>query len=103
MTRPFLYGAALTLAILACAGCSKSGGGARAGGDGGNGGGRGDYFKRMDLNGDGKVSQDEFVQSRHEQFKRLDTDGDGKPSMAEIEASGPRPDDRTAQGPRHQP
>jgi hypothetical protein len=89
VTRPFYFGAAVTLAIVALAGCSKSGGantGAGAGDQ--SGGGRGDYFKRMDANGDGKVSQDEYVQARREQFKRLDTDGDGKLSMAEIEASG---------------
>jgi hypothetical protein len=84
LTRPFLFGAALTLVVLGAAGCSKP----AANGDQ-NGGGRGEgYFKRMDLNGDGKVSQDEFVQGRAAQFKRLDTDGDGKLSIAEVQASG---------------
>ena len=75
---------------LAAAGCSKHQNADNGGGDTANGGGGGrgaGYFKRMDANGDGKVTQDEFVQAQREQFKRLDTDGDGKLSTAEIEAA----------------
>ena len=89
MIRSLLTGAVLMLALTGAA-CSKP----AANGDqatdqaGAGGGGHGGGFQRMDANGDGKVSLDEFVQGRRAQFKRLDTNGDGKLSMDEIQASG---------------
>nr|WP_255494661.1 hypothetical protein [Luteibacter sp. Sphag1AF] len=37
----------------------------------------GEYLKRMDSNGDGKVSEAEYVQYMSEGFRRMDVNGDG--------------------------
>jgi Ca2+-binding EF-hand superfamily protein len=42
------------------------------------------WFRKMDLNGDGDVSEREFLGSR-EDFRRIDTDGDGLISVEEAE------------------
>jgi Ca2+-binding EF-hand superfamily protein len=46
------------------------------------------WFRAMDKNGDGYVSEKEFVGSP-ERFAQLDTDGDGRISVAEAEAAKP--------------
>jgi Ca2+-binding EF-hand superfamily protein len=42
------------------------------------------WFRKMDLNGDGDVSEREFLGSK-EDFRRIDTDGDGLISVEEAE------------------
>jgi Ca2+-binding EF-hand superfamily protein len=42
------------------------------------------WFRKMDINGDGDVSEREFLGSR-EDFRRIDTDGDGLISVEEAE------------------
>ena len=41
------------------------------------------FIREQDLNGDGKVSKDEFAQGRAREFARQDADHDGKLSQAE--------------------
>jgi hypothetical protein len=68
---------------------------------GGEKGGRNpeDRFKKLDTNGDGSISADEFKASpmaqkdsakADEMFKKKDTDNDGKLSMTEISGGGGR-------------
>ena len=42
------------------------------------------WFRKMDVNGDGDVSEREFLGSR-EDFRRIDLDGDGLISVEEAE------------------
>ena len=48
-----------------------------------------EYLKRMDANGDGKVSKEEFMafhqKELEERFKRLDANGDGFVDKSELE------------------
>src|SRR5690349_16308162 len=46
-----------------------------------------DMFKRMDLNGDKKVSPSEHAQFAETSFQQSDVDRDGKVSAAECEAA----------------
>lgn len=46
----------------------------------------GRMFDRLDLNGDGKVSQEELLQRASTTFLRFDADGDGTVTKAEVEA-----------------
>jgi len=41
------------------------------------------FIKEQDLNGDGKVTKDEFAEGRAAEFARMDTDHDGKLSHDE--------------------
>lgn len=51
-------------------------GGERAGERGG--GHRGEMMKRLDTNGDGAVSKEEFLAGANERFSKMDRNGDGK-------------------------
>ena len=42
------------------------------------------YFKVMDADGDGALSQEEFVSGHRMHFHSLDLDGDGKVSLGEF-------------------
>jgi Ca2+-binding EF-hand superfamily protein len=46
-----------------------------------------DLFKRMDTNGDGRVTSVEHAQSAETMFKQSDVDRDGKVSAAECESA----------------
>lgn len=46
-----------------------------------------DMFKRIDLNGDKKVTSMEHAQFAETMFKQSDTDGDGKVSAAECDSA----------------
>ena len=48
-------------------------------------GGQG-HFKEMDTDGDGQISQEEWVSHQTERFTEIDTDGDGYASEKEMEA-----------------
>jgi Ca2+-binding EF-hand superfamily protein len=43
-------------------------------------------FKKMDTNGDGKISADEWTAAHKEMFSKMDTNGDGKISVDEMKA-----------------
>jgi Ca2+-binding EF-hand superfamily protein len=45
-----------------------------------------DMFKKMDTDGDGKISADEFAAAHKEKFQKMDTNGDGKLSPEEMKA-----------------
>jgi hypothetical protein len=47
-------------------------------------------FPRMDRNGDGALSADEFMQAQLALLPRLDADGDGRVSQAEFSALAAR-------------
>lgn len=62
------------------------------GAPGGRGpGAEGGWFQRLDVDKDGKVSQEEYLKgapnATEERFKRLDTDGDGYVTPAEMRAA----------------
>ncbi|MEI6178588.1 MAG: EF-hand domain-containing protein, partial [Verrucomicrobiota bacterium] len=49
-----------------------------------------EYFKKLDANGDGQITKEEFAANRpnpEEIFKKLDTDGSGGISLEEFQAS----------------
>ncbi len=46
--------------------------------------------KRLDLDGDGLISADEFAGGNDERFKRLDADGDGYINSEEARARNPK-------------
>ncbi len=61
--------------------------GRRGGNRGGRGGGRAERLKRMDTNGDGEISRDEW-RGPPQFFERMDADGDGVISGKEMDVSG---------------
>lgn len=79
---------------------AKKDGAKKEGAPGGPGGRRGggnpeEFFKKLDSNGDGGISLDEFKagpraqkdpSKAEERFKQLDTNGDGKLSLEELKA-----------------
>jgi len=62
----------------------ESGQGRNAGGPGGRGGGPGGGRGPQDLDGDGKISKEEFLAPAEARFKSQDTDGDGVITLDEI-------------------
>ncbi|WP_028920219.1 EF-hand domain-containing protein [Pseudoxanthomonas suwonensis] len=50
-----------------------------------------DYLSRMDADGDGRVSQEEYVAWMGYAFERMDTDGDGVLSPAELPGGKGKP------------
>ena len=50
-------------------------------------GGKGEHFKRMDTNGDGKVSKQEALDAAAAAFDRMDTDKDGFVTPEEMKAA----------------
>jgi Ca2+-binding EF-hand superfamily protein len=44
------------------------------------------WFNKMDTNGDGKISADEWAEAHKEMFAKMDTNGDGKLSPDELKA-----------------
>lgn len=44
-----------------------------------------EMFKRMDTNGDGVISKQEFMDQAEKRFKRLDANGDGQITREELE------------------
>ncbi|MGR6035776.1 MAG: EF-hand domain-containing protein [Candidatus Nitrosoglobus sp.] len=46
-----------------------------------------DMFQKMDKNGDGKISKQEFEEAANNKFERMDTNKDGYISKAEFEAA----------------
>jgi len=51
----------------------------------------GDYLARMDIDGDGRVSQAEYVAWMGYAFERMDVDGDGVLSTAELPGGKGKP------------
>ena len=62
-------------------------GGRHGDGGPGRGGGRGDFFGRLDTDGNGAVSMPEFNAKSAERFARLDSNKDGQVSKDEFEAA----------------
>jgi Ca2+-binding EF-hand superfamily protein len=48
---------------------------------------KGDFFKMMDTNGDGKISAEEHAAGSKKMFEKMDADKNGKVTAAEMEAS----------------
>ncbi|MBT4763163.1 MAG: hypothetical protein HOO06_15830 [Bdellovibrionaceae bacterium] len=48
--------------------------------------GKGKYFKKMDLNGDGKTSKEEFTAKNEMRFAKIDADSDGFITPEEMKA-----------------
>ena len=53
--------------------------------------GAGDYLARMDADGDGRVSRDEYLAWMGYAFEKLDRDGDGVLSAAELPGGKGKP------------
>ncbi|UNK58891.1 EF-hand domain-containing protein [Pseudoxanthomonas daejeonensis] len=51
----------------------------------------GDYLQRMDTDGDGRISQDEYVAWMSYAFERMDADGDGVLSTTELPGGRGKP------------
>ena len=47
---------------------------------------KGDFLSRLDKDGDGKLSKDEFPEKMQQRFERLDKDGDGFVTAEEMKA-----------------
>ncbi|MCB1193822.1 MAG: EF-hand domain-containing protein [Leptospiraceae bacterium] len=47
---------------------------------------KGQRFKKMDVNNDGKVSLEEWTNHKQTKFKKIDTNGDGTLSKEEVQA-----------------
>ena len=45
-----------------------------------------DRLQQLDKNGDGMISQDEFLAQATARFKKMDSDGDGQLSKSELSA-----------------
>ena len=56
-------------------------------------------FMRMDTNGDGKISAEEFAAAGERMFARLDSNGDGKIAKDELPQRHARSDDAPADAP----
>ena len=76
--------AVLALLALALSGCAGGGGSASAGGGGGDCTDGSWCGSRLDRNGDGQISQQEWDDA----FRSADTDGDGQISQGEFAAAG---------------
>ena len=50
----------------------------------------GDMLQRMDKDGDGTLTKEEFISSSEERFAQMDENKDGKVTKEEIEAMGRR-------------
>ena len=50
-------------------------------------GDKGKKFEKHDVDGDGVISEDEFVTHAKERFSNMDADGDGKISQEEAKAA----------------
>ncbi len=46
----------------------------------------GKYFQKMDTDGDGTITKEEWKQNCNEKFKKMDADGDGSVSQEEMKA-----------------
>lgn len=55
--------------------------------DGGEAKGKGGPFVKHDTNGDGVISQSEFLKHAEERFSKMDSDGDGSVSREEAKAA----------------
>jgi len=79
MTRPVLVfaTAAVVLLVLPEAACAE--GGARVA----------QAFKKMDANGDGAITLDEWTNAGRKEagFRRIDTNGDGRITLQELQAA----------------
>jgi len=49
-------------------------------------GGHGNFFSRMDRDGDGRVSREEFMGRPHRMFERVDVNRDGRITGEELAA-----------------
>ena len=52
----------------------------------GEGGKKGEMFSKHDTNGDGVISEDEFLKHAAERFSNIDADGDGRVSKEESQS-----------------
>ncbi len=53
-------------------------------GPGGDQKGSGAFFQKIDTDGDGAISSEEFMASHEDHFKKMDADGDGKVTQEEM-------------------
>lgn len=90
-----------TAALPAIAQGPGAGGGPGDGPGGGCGGRAALMFQRLDTNGDGKITQDEFKAGRDARFAAMDQNGDGKVTLQEFQAAA-KPGKQSPQGPRMQ-
>jgi len=82
-----------TLAIACCAGLTfaQDGGKRAGGGEGAIASRLADFIKKVDTNGDGKITKEEFLtyskKEAEERFAKMDTNGDGVVDETEIKAA----------------
>lgn len=81
--------ASALLAALGTAACAN-GPGPGPGGGGFRGGDPGAFLKEIDTNNDDRLSRDEIRAWQREQFKKIDTNGDGLVTEKEFVNAGPR-------------
>jgi hypothetical protein len=86
MRRSIFFGGVLSL-VLVPAFAGGSYGGSQEKGTTGKKEMHGHWFQKMDKDGDGKISQEEFQEATKKKFKRMDSDNDGSITKEEWQAA----------------
>ena len=100
MRRSILFGGVLSLVLIPTA-FAGTYGSQQTGDMAGKKGMHGQWFQKMDKDGDGKISKKEFQEATEKKFDRLDTDKDGYISKEEWKAAAKKWKEKHKKGYRH--